>query len=133
MKKILLVSIGLAFILNANNVKGQLKVITNGNVGIGTTTPSFKLDVNGYLRLNSILFDGSGYWNYPNIKPINHWEGSLGNSSAWWNTAFVDHVICNLFTNLSDISMKSNIRNIESALKKVSQLRGVQYDFFTLF
>lgn len=139
MKKLLLVAIGLAFILNANNVKGQLKVITNGNVGIGTTTPSFGLDVNNYVRVMrshwtyGILFDGTGYWNSPNIKPYKNWYGSLGNSSSWWNTAYVDHVICNLFTNLSDISMKSNIRNIESPLKKLSEIRGVQYDFLPYY
>ncbi|MFN0049426.1 MAG: hypothetical protein ACKVOU_09905 [Cytophagales bacterium] len=43
MKKTILI----AFVLVSNGVLAQLKVISNGNVGIGNPTPSAKLQVNG--------------------------------------------------------------------------------------
>jgi len=60
----------------------------NKNVGINTTSPnaSYKLDVNGAVRVNSI-----------NIT--------------------------------SDVRMKKNITPIDSALEKVSKLRGVEFDW----
>ncbi len=49
----------------------KLTVINNGNVGIATTTPAYKLDVNGDLNFTGSLLKngapytgGSGYWEY---------------------------------------------------------------------
>ncbi|MFA5904868.1 MAG: tail fiber domain-containing protein [Desulfobacula sp.] len=58
---------------------------SGGNVGIGTTDPSYKLDVNGDIRGN-------------NVSP-------------------------------SDIRWKTNINTIDNSLEKVSQLRGVTYEW----
>jgi hypothetical protein len=58
----------------------------DGNVGIGTTTPDHKLDVNGTIGSNGILYH-------------------------------------------SDIRWKENISNITDALDKVTNLRGVNYDW----
>ena len=60
-------------------------IIHSGNVGVGMTNPSYKLDVNGVIR-------GS------NVTP-------------------------------SDIRLKENIELIDNALEKVSQLRGVYFNW----
>ena len=59
--------------------------IKSGNVGIGTITPSYKLDVSGIIRGN-------------NVSP-------------------------------SDVRWKVNINTIEGSLEKISQLRGVTYEW----
>ena len=74
-------------------VNGKLRVtngviVENGNVGIGTNSPSEKLEVNGRLKTNGIQ-------------------------------------------ELSDARYKTNIKTLSQALEKLSQLRGVSYDWDT--
>jgi len=74
------------------------------NVGIGTTAPSQKLDVNGNARIRSI--------------------GSAAYSAVVNQTS--DGT---LTTATSDIRFKKNIETIDNALEKVMNLRGVTYNW----
>ena len=38
----------------------RLAIASNGNVGIGRSNPSYKLDVNGSVRLNNIIYNSDG-------------------------------------------------------------------------
>ena len=70
--------------LTTNSI-ARLTILVGGDVGIGDTTPSYKLDVNGTIR-------------------------ATGDVIAY-----------------SDARVKDNVKTIENALDKVTQLRGVSY------
>jgi hypothetical protein len=42
------------FLIYTNNVE-KMRILSNGNVGIGDTTPSYKLDVNGTCRVTGVM------------------------------------------------------------------------------
>src|SRR5712671_1469447 len=44
---------------STNNGSAQIALLTNGNVGIGNTSPTFKLDVTGTLRATGDISAGS--------------------------------------------------------------------------
>jgi hypothetical protein len=80
----------------------RLTVNDLGNVGIGNSSPGYKLDVNGDVNIasaSSLLFGG---------------------------VAVCTSTGC---TSSSDERLKENIKPLENSLEKVLQLQGVEYDY----
>jgi hypothetical protein len=73
-------------IVFSTNELERMRIASGGNIGIGTTTPEYTLDVNGIIRGSNVTVP-------------------------------------------SDIRYKTNITPIDSALLKVSKLKGVYFDF----
>jgi len=75
----------------------------NGDVGVGTTTPGYKLDVNGDIR--------------------------IANASSLYigTTAMCDNTGCTAAP--SDVRYKKNIEPLENSLENVLKLQGVGYDW----
>jgi hypothetical protein len=131
MKKISFIFI-VGFLAFSFSGYSQIKVISNGKVGINQNNPQYNLDWSGTGRFSSgygqFIFDNSGWSGVATMHPNNDWEGCLGNSSKKFNVLYVDHVIARHVTETSDARIKENIVDLDNALEKIKKVRGVKYD-----
>lgn len=56
----------------------RMRILANGNVGIGTTTPSAKFDVNGVIKGSSDIYVGSDIWLSKFGSSLGFGTGSVG-------------------------------------------------------
>lgn len=128
------------FLSGISFLSAQLKVTSNGNVGIGTLTP----DVNSNTTIAGPILtirDGSAGVNFNFYNPtsglyiadISPSAGCtysyLGNSKAWFSGTFT-YLTCNgTFYNYSDERLKKNINSLNFDSNKFSQLNPVSYDY----
>lgn len=121
----------------------------SANVGIGSYSPSFKLDVAGALNLNSgiswgaalhcngaqaLWYDGTYFsWGYGATYNYFADKVTIGNAANPGN--YMLYVQGNAFTtgtwSTSDIRFKRNVIAIDNPLEKVMKMRGVTYEYRT--
>jgi hypothetical protein len=101
--------------------------VANGNFGIATSTPAYKLDVNGIINSRGDLYITKG--SSPYIGPLDNYNIRFG-------TGGVDRVTIDTSGNFtatgnitaySDENLKTDIKTITNALEKVCKMRGVMY------
>ncbi|HEX2630037.1 MAG TPA: hypothetical protein VHM26_13520, partial [Chitinophagaceae bacterium] len=96
------------------NPYNEMMVLTNlGRLGIGTTSPTTKLEVNGNVRINDgsqgagkvLTSDGTGVANWQTITiPTQIAAGSATGNTAYWNgTAWVNS--SNIYNNNANIGI----------------------------
>ena len=110
-----------ALLFGAN---AQIRVNSSGQVGINNTSPSYRLDVNGNLR----VYDNySGFvFNYGELKPDGY--ASLGSSGVYWDALYAyDAYFYYSTTYYSDRKLKTDIREVGTLGDKLLQLKPVRY------
>lgn len=117
----------------------QLKIISNGNVGINNDSPAYNLDVNGTVHLQNgdaytgLSFDYSGLYptydytvmlGMPNnrFSYVNAVYGNFANDVTAYNGYFYDVIY------MSDNAVKTNIADLPKITDKLYNLRPVNYN-----
>jgi hypothetical protein len=127
-------SILFACLLTAStfNVSAQLKVLSNGNVGINTSTPGYRLDVEGTGRFSNwtdVLLNWTGSCSTPVLFPENDWNFQLGKSNKRIGTIYVSGIHASNLWWDSDDSIKTNKEPISTPLYLIQQLNGRKYNY----
>jgi hypothetical protein len=126
--------IGIAVILLCNLANAQIQMNSAGKVGINATPESiYELVVGNnaiaaHIKLynsasnSGLIIDQSAYYSLAFYPTINN-KGSVGKEGY----AFSD-IYYYTPHQQSDARQKENIRDIKNPLKKIIQLRGIEYD-----
>jgi len=140
MKKTLLFFTLLSF---TTVVSAQLKVTTNGKVGIGTNNPAEKLHVvgpsifNGVVKIDfwtDIIVDWSGYSSSPVIYPENDWYLQLGRPDKQLGNIFANIIYATLHPKFtSDIRAKENIIRLYNVIKIYENTTFSLFIFFCYY
>jgi hypothetical protein len=111
--------------------------LMGGNVGVGTATPTQKLDVEGNIRIGGSYYyfdDGKFIYHSSSYTVVNdHWIPNLANTFDLGTTSYRWRT---LYTNTnpnvsSDLRLKKNVRNLNYGLSEIMKLRPVSYSFKT--
>jgi hypothetical protein len=116
------------FICLSYNSVCQIKVINNGNVGIGISFPNHSLHVYGFDQIfnynsKELLFRANNANSYStissNLGTIEFWHPAWG-----WNTIKRGSCLA-----MSDIRVKTNITDIQGLLSTVKQLNPKKFKY----
>ncbi|MCX7986733.1 MAG: tail fiber domain-containing protein [Bacteroidales bacterium] len=114
----------------------QIKIDNNGNIGLGTASPAYKVDIFGQTRIitttpiygNSATVIFNSYYSEINIETDRDNVGYLGYNKRW-NTIYTRYINCPNPIITSDERMKTNIRQINTPLQTIKRLRGITFDY----
>ena len=73
---------GIKIVLDGSVLRNDIVVATSGNVGIGTASPSQKLQVSGSIALNTATDGTSRYYTYPDVNHSWYYDDNIVGSSA---------------------------------------------------
>ncbi|MCX7985917.1 MAG: tail fiber domain-containing protein [Bacteroidales bacterium] len=136
MKIKLLLSATFACCMLSFSSLAQIKIDSNGNIGLGTATPAYKVDIFGQTRIitttpiygNSATVIFNSYYDQINIETDRDNVGYLGYYKRW-NTIYTRYINCPNPIITSDEKMKTNIRQINTPLQTIKRLRGITFDY----
>ena len=132
MKKIIILAISLC--VYYVDVEAQLRMDSDGDVVIGNYAgdPTYDLEVRGQAYFSCVPANSGIYFtNYSTIAAIKpQWNNSarVGLSSNKFYYVYTNWLYYDNLYDWSDISIKENIRDIESPLSSICKIRGIKYD-----
>ncbi|MBQ6070370.1 MAG: tail fiber domain-containing protein [Bacteroidales bacterium] len=109
-------------VLLNSHAMSQMYVAWNGNVGIGTTTPSCKFQIKS--STNDFTFKPS---NSGNLE-IGGYDGNSNSTITFWHSsAGFNKLIAKSFSKSSDSTLKSNIHRLENSINILNRINGYSY------
>ena len=133
-KKVFLFAAAVCCAMCAN---AQIKVTSNGNIGLGTTNPQHKIDMNlgsyGTLRVDmwaDILINPTGgLCNGPVIYPEKNWYLQLGKDKNRIGTIYVTTIHAGEIGIDSDSTFKCDFKKINKEQDRFKRLKSYKYHF----
>ncbi len=113
----------------------QIKVMSNGNIGLGTTSPQYGLDIkpgNGKIRVDNwtdVFMDCPGECSSPTIYPEKDWYLQLGKKDKRVGTIFVQTIHVNKTYTDSDSTFKCDFKGLNTEQEKFKKLKPYKYHF----
>ena len=125
MKRTILIVL-ICILAGSAGVFAQIKVASNGYVGINNSSPAYRLDVSGTARFTvsgySIRYDGAIlYPSYGSYVDLGSYGNFWYNLFAYYPVFYTEPVI------MSDISIKKDINPLASAKESIRLLNPVRY------
>jgi len=136
MKNKIIISIIFVLVF-ATSTYAQIKVLNNGNVGIGNSNPAYKLEIDGTVHFSPnwmglVLDHTSGYGAtlYPDLNNY----GFIGRSDRWFNHAWITSLDIYAGTYAStwyksDKSLKKDINEYTNVLDNLRKIKTYSYYF----
>ena len=119
----------------AAGATAQLKMNANGKIGIGVSSPIYKLDVKGNVRFSlcneswkDVFFDNNNSWSAPQIYE-QYSQLMLGNESYPINVVRTNWFYYKKMYNWSDERLKENIKPLGNTLNKLLEVEGKRYNY----
>lgn len=130
MKKLVLFVIVSFFVVAVN---AQINVLSNGNVGIKTTSAPEELTVQGQVQINATITPNWGsairaYVSNQDACAYHLYNNYYGQDVFWVNGQGKVWCRLGLFYG-SDITMKEDVKDITNPIELIKQLHGVKYKY----
>jgi hypothetical protein len=116
----------------------QIKLLSNGKVGIGTTAPTTPLEIHlnttKFSFINSGLHDAQPVYIDRSYEDARIYQGSnhygyLGLQSNFWKYIYADKLWYVLEpAEYSDQRIKKNVKPLDNSLDKILKLKAVEYN-----
>lgn len=117
------ITFAIIFTLINSQINAQLKVLPNGNVGIGTSSPIGKLHISGQVFLTG---NGNTFRILPN-NPGTEIGSSTDVIDFWYSTNSHNMLRASSFDKVSDSTLKKDIKPLTNGLENLMQLKTYTY------
>ena len=121
------------FLVLANAAFSQIKVLSNGYVGMGNSSPSYPVDISGITVIRPSL-SSTPYVMFTtgpngfNIYPSSSHCGMIGYQNVLYSVN-ADYVYATNIVYSSDERKKKNIQSLDVAMPLIKKLRPVSFDY----